>query len=146
MEKSRAALLNDKLNELGASAYLSPADAAKQENYQIKIVELEQRLGAAEETSKEFKNIQLQLLDAKNDFEQYIKSLEIKYPAYYQYKYADEVPSLQNLQQRLAKNNQSFVYYFFHDTATYILAITPTQHKTFTTYKMILINSSFLHF
>ena len=129
MEKSRAVLLNDKLNELGASAYLSPADAAKQESYQIKITELEQRLSTKEETSKEFKNIQLQLLDAKNDFEQYIKSLEIKYPAYYQYKYEDEVPSLESLQQRLAKNNQSFVYYFFNDTATYILGISPNNTK-----------------
>ena len=129
MEKSRAVLLNDKLNELGASAYLSATDAAKQENYQIKITELEQRLNTAAENSTKFKNIQLQLLNSKNDFEQYIKSLEIKYPAYYQYKYADEVPSLQSLQQWLAKNNQSFVYYFLDDTASYILSISPNNTK-----------------
>ncbi len=129
MEKSRAVLLNDKLNELGASTYLSAVDATKQENYQIKIVELEQKLNTIAENSNEFKNIQLQLLNTKNDFEQYIKSLEIKYPAYYQYKYADKVPSLQNLQFFLKKNNQSFVHYFMGDTVSFILAITPKTAK-----------------
>jgi CHAT domain-containing protein len=129
MEKSRAVLLNDKLNELDASAYLSSTDAAKQESFQIKIVELEQRLNSATENSTDFKNIQLQLLDAKNDFEHFIKSLEIKYPAYYQYKYEDEVPSLTELQSFLKKNKESFVHYFMGDSATYILAITPNQTK-----------------
>jgi CHAT domain-containing protein len=129
MEKSRAALLNDKLNELSASSYLSPPDAAKQENYQIKIIELEQKLNTVEETSNEFKNTQLQLLDAKNDFEHYIKSLELKYPAYYQYKYEDAVPSLAELQSYLKKNNQSFVHYFMGDSTTYILAISSNKTK-----------------
>ncbi|MBV9962024.1 MAG: CHAT domain-containing protein [Parafilimonas sp.] len=129
MEKSRAVLLNDKLNELNASSYLSKTDAAKQENYEIKIVELEQKLSSSNDTSKQYQAIQLQYLSIKNEFEQFIKSLEQKYPAYYQYKYADEVPSLQNLQQYLAKNHQSFVHYFLGDTVTYILAITPTQTK-----------------
>lgn len=129
MEKSRAALLNDKLNELSASSYLSPIDASKQENYQIKIIELEQKLNALEETSNEFKNIQLQLINVKNDFEHFIKSLEIKYPAYYQYKYEDAVPSLTELQSFLKKNNQSFVHYFMGDSATYILAISLNKTK-----------------
>ena len=129
MEKSRAVLLNDKLNELNASSYLSKADAAQQENYEIKTIELEQKLSSLNDTSKQYQSIQLQYLSVKNEFEQFIKSLEQKYPAYYQYKYADDVPSLQNLQQYLAKNNQSFVHYFLGDMATYILAITSTQTK-----------------
>jgi CHAT domain-containing protein len=39
------------------------------------------------------------------------------------------VPSLKELQFYLAKNNQSFVYYFLGDSATYILAITPNTTK-----------------
>ena len=129
MEKSRAVLLNDKLNELGAAAYLPEVENKKQENFQIKIVELEQKLSLIKDTSKEYQHLQIQLLDAKNDFEHYIKSLEQKYPAYYQYKYADEVPSLQSLQKYLAKNNQSFVHYFLGDSSTYILAVTSKSTK-----------------
>ncbi len=129
MEKSRAVLLNDKLNELGASSYLSKTDAARQEDYEIKIIELEQKFSGLSDSSKQYQIIQLQLLDAKNNFAQFIKSLEQKYPAYYQYKYADAVPSLKDLQSYLAKNNQSFVHYFLGDTVTYILAITANSTK-----------------
>jgi CHAT domain-containing protein len=129
MERSRAALLNDKLNELNASAYLSKEDAAKQEAYKIKMAELEQQLGNATENSDEYKDVQLQLLNAKSDLEQFIKSLEKKYPAYYQYKYEDAVPSLTALQASLKKNNESFVYYFMGDSTTYILAISANNTK-----------------
>ncbi|MEP6465062.1 MAG: CHAT domain-containing protein [Parafilimonas sp.] len=129
MEKSRAVLLNDKLNELGAAAYLPEAENKKQESFQIKIVELEQKFSLLADTSKEFQNLKFQLLDDKNDFEHYIKSLEQKYPAYYQYKYADEISSLKDLQQYLAKNKQCFVHYFLGDSATYILGITATGTK-----------------
>ncbi|HEX5152231.1 MAG TPA: CHAT domain-containing protein [Parafilimonas sp.] len=129
MEKSRAVLLNDKLNELNASSYLSSIDVSKQEQYEIKIVELEQKLSALSDTSKQQQALQLQLLNIKDSLEQFIKSLEQKYPAYYQYKYADQAPSLQSLQQYLLKNSQNFVHYFLGDTVTYILAITPDNTK-----------------
>ena len=129
MEKSRAVLLNDKLNELSASSYLSAADAAKQDDYQVKIVELEQKLSASSDSSSQYQTIQLQLLDVKNNLEGFIKSLEQKYPAYYQYKYADDVSSLSQLQSYLKQNNQSFVHYFLGDTVIYILAITATSTK-----------------
>lgn len=127
IEKSRAVLLNDKLNELNASSYLSKTDASKQEDYEIRIIELQQKLSALPDTSDKYAALQLQLLNTKNDYEQFIKSLEQKYPVYYQYKYADNVPTLRALQSYLKKNHQSFIHYFFADTATYILAITASQ-------------------
>ena len=125
MEKSRAVLLNDKLNELGASSKLPATDAAKEEKLQINIIEQQQKLISLNEASQEYAAQQVKFLNAKDDFEHYIKSLEQRYPNYYQYKYADEVPSLKDLQNYLSKNNQSFVHYFIGDTVTYILAITP---------------------
>ena len=129
MEKSRAVLLNDKLNELGATTHLPAYEIATQDNFQIKIVGLQQKIAMLADTSKQFKTLQLQLINTKNDLEQYIRSLEKKYPAYYQYKYADNVPSLKNLQTYLSKNNQSFIHYFSGDSVIYILAITSTQTK-----------------
>ena len=129
MEKSRAVLLNDKLNELNASSFLSPADATKQEDYEIKIIELQQKLSELPDSSKQYQALQLQLFNINNDYEQFIKSLEQKYPSYYQYKYADKVASLKDLQQYLAKNQQSFIHYFFAGSVTYILGITVTGTK-----------------
>lgn len=128
LEKSRAVLLNDKLNELGAASKLPATEVAKQDKLQINIIEQQQKLSALNENSPEYSSQQINLLNAKDDFEHYIKSLEQEYPAFYQYKYADEIPSLTSLQDYLSKNNQSFVHYFIGDTVTYILAITP--HKT----------------
>lgn len=129
MEKSRAVLLNDKLNELGAASKLPLSEAAKEEKLQINIIEQQQKLASLSETSPEYAAQQVNFLNAKDDFEHYIKSLEQKYPIYYQYKYAEQVPSLKDLQNYLAKNNQSFVHYFIGDTVTYILAITASDTK-----------------
>jgi CHAT domain-containing protein/tetratricopeptide (TPR) repeat protein len=129
LEKSRAVLLNDRLNEIGASKHLPPEEEAKQQRFLIDIVEEQRRLAELDKTSKQFAQQQIKLLQAKEDFEHYIKSLEQKYPAYYQYKYADDVPSLNDLQQYIAKNNQSFVHYFIGDTVSYILAITAQSTK-----------------
>lgn len=128
MEKSRAVLLSDKLNELNATSYLSKADAGLQENYELKIIELEQKMTSLPVVSSQYQKLQLQLLGVKNQYEQFIKSLEQKYPVYYQYKYASNVPTLEDFQSYLAKNHQCFVDYYFGDSASYILAI--TQAKT----------------
>ena len=129
MEKSRAVLLNDKLNELDASSFLSKNDAAKQENYEIRRIELQQKLSLLKDTSKQYKDVQLQLLNASEDENKFIQYLEQQYPVYSQYKYADQVVELKDFQLHLKKNKQSFIHYFMGDTATYILAITADTTK-----------------
>jgi tetratricopeptide (TPR) repeat protein len=129
MEKSRAVLLNDQLNEIGASRHLPPEEESRQETFLINIIEQQQKLSLLNDTSKQYADQQKKFLQAKDDFEHYNRSLEQKYPNYYQYKYADEVLSLNNLQQYLAKNNQSFVHYFMNDTVAYILSVTLTNTK-----------------
>ncbi len=129
MEKSRAVLLNDKLNELSASSYLSKADASLQESYEIKILELQQKLSTLADTSQQYQKLQYKLVNTKAEFEHFISTLDQKYPTYYQYKYEDSVPSLKDFQSYLARNHQSFVHYFVGDTTTYILGITPTSTK-----------------
>lgn len=125
MEESRSVLLQDKLNELGAHAYLPAEEAAKEERLQISIVELRQRLGSLTDTSRQGRAALQELLAAKESMENYIRTLERNYPAYYQYKYADEVRPLSSLQDLLAKNKQVFVDYFIEDTVCYALCIQP---------------------
>jgi CHAT domain-containing protein len=129
IEKSRAVLLNDKLNEIGALAHLPPEEAAKEENLQIRIAEEQQKLSALDPSSKEFENEQYYFIQAKGELERYIKSLETRYPVYHLYKYADSVPSLNQLQQYLTKNKLSFVHFYTSDTAMYALAIMPHTTK-----------------
>ena len=125
MEESRSVLLQDKLNELGASAFLPKEEAAKEERLQISIVGLQQNLSPLAVTSPLGKAVLQELLAAKESLEQFIRSLEKSYPAYYQYKYADQVRSLSSLQDLLLKNKQVFVDYFIEDTVCYALCIQP---------------------
>ena len=126
MERSRAVLLTDQLNEIGAAAILPKVETEKQKNYQDNLGQLEQQLLMLNDSSAEYRYAQVAYLSEKAKFERYIDSLEIAYPIYYQYKYADKVPTIKELQSFLAKTNQSFVHYYIDDSVTYILAITPS--------------------
>jgi CHAT domain-containing protein/tetratricopeptide (TPR) repeat protein len=124
MEKSRAVILNDKLNELGAQALLSAHDAIIQRQMQVNVISRKLQALTTPPDSPEFAGRQLQSLHAQEEFEHYIHSLENKYPAYYQYKYADSVPSLPVLQAYLAGNKAAFLHFFTTDSVAFILRIT----------------------
>lgn len=126
MEKSRAVLLNDKLNELGASAYLPKDLQLYEQNLRFNLIGQQQKLESLIEGTTEYDQQYQQYLEKKSAFENYIKSLEKNYPAYYQYKYADSVPPLKALQEYLKKNNQAFIHYFISDSVVYILGISAT--------------------
>jgi CHAT domain-containing protein len=129
MERSRAVLLNDKINELGASLNLPKQEKVTENDLLMKVTYQQEKLNDIPNTSKAY-TLQLnKLLLAKHTLEKYIESLEQTYPTYYQYKYEDAVPSLRDFQSYLSKNHQSFVHYFIGDTTTYILGITPTSTK-----------------
>ena len=125
MEESRSVLLQDKLNELGANAHLPSADAEKVESLQIHIVELQQRLNSMVDSSAKGRAVMKELLISKETLEKYIRSLEVSYPVYYQYKYADDNPSLSALQAFLAPTGQRFVEYFMQDSICYALCVEP---------------------
>ena len=127
MERSRSVLLQDKLNELGARALLPPEKTYALEKQQIQMVELQQKMLTFSDTSSQFRKLRIQLLQTKDKLEQQIKSLEILYPAYYQYKYAENVKSLVSLQDYLKKRRQSFIEYFIQDTSSFALCVTPDK-------------------
>ncbi len=127
LEKSRAVLLNDGWNEAAAKAQLSSTETVQLDFLRTKIIEEEQHVSLLLPSSNTYKDKENNLLQTKDSLERIIKSLEKKYPLYYQTKYADEVPSLQSLQEYLAKTKQSLVYYFMNDSAIYAMAITKTK-------------------
>ncbi|MEX6688128.1 CHAT domain-containing protein [Danxiaibacter flavus] len=146
IEKSRAVLLADRLSELGAAAHLPPAEAANEEKLQLNIVEQQEKLAALDNSSPEYVKQQIALINGKDALERYLKSLESKYPSYYQYKYEDSVPSLRQLQTFLTRGKQSFVHYFMGDSALYILAITPSSTKLISVNKDTVNETTLSHF
>ncbi len=127
MEKSRAVLLSDKMNELNALIHLPEADAAVEQDFISRIVSCRIRLNSLDINSAKYRSQQMELLKTKTEFENFVKSLEQKYPLYYQYKYADAVPDMTLLQDWLKNTASYFVHYFIQDTVAYILTIGPQK-------------------
>ena len=129
MESSRAVILSDKLNELGASSSLPFDEAVKEQRLKTDLINKQQTLSFTKMGTKEYESAELELLESKQAFERFIRTLEKKYPSYYQYKHADDIPSLEQLKKYLSANEQSFVHYFMGDTVTFVLAISANNVK-----------------
>ncbi len=112
IEKSRAVLLNDKLNELGAFAFLPPVEAAEEQKLRLTIIALQQQLGSLPDSTAEYGKIQQQLLLAKEAFEKFIRQLETQFPSYYQYKYSGIQTNITKLQAYLQQQHASFISFF----------------------------------
>jgi CHAT domain-containing protein len=113
LEKSRAVLLNDNLNELIASKHL-PSNISLQEmalKRKLKSLQIEQP-----------QNLSL-ILDAQDQLSNFIQKLEHEYPSYYERKYNNTVPELANIKGYLQKNGQSFLSFFVGEKAIYALSI-----------------------
>lgn len=124
MERSRAVLLSDKLKELGASSHLSQADSDTERNYKATVVYEQQKLAKLVPQSAEYRHQQLKWVKAKESLRNYIKTLEQKYPLYYQYRYSDGIPDLRELTRMLAEKKASFIHYFLQDSLGFALVST----------------------
>jgi len=125
MEKSRAALLNDKLSELSAAAFLPTVEENKGVDYKIDVTVQQQKLASLKPASADYLAQQINLQQAQDNLQHYMRSIEERYASYYLYKYADAVPVLSVMQKHLATNKQSFIHYFIGDSAIFILATMP---------------------
>lgn len=124
LEKSRAVLLNDRLNELNAKTRLSEEDAAREHQLRIEALAAEQKLSLVEAATSEYENLYHQYTEARQMLENFILALEVKYPVYYQYKYDRSVCSIETLRSKLLNDNRAVVSYFNGPEAVYALVVT----------------------
>lgn len=132
-EKSKAVLLNDRLNELSAKQQLSAEDLLKEKSLQQKVAELNAKLAGQDIKGNTLTKLENQLLEAKDEQSAFIKSLELKNPTYYQYKYDTTTASLEDVEQYLKRPAESqngaisLVEYFVGNEAIYAMKILPNQ-------------------
>ncbi|MFD2569531.1 CHAT domain-containing protein [Spirosoma soli] len=123
-EKSRAVLLADKLNELGAQQQLSE-DQIQQEKKLREAVSFQRtRLLELAPDSVAYKTVKEALTTSQDELDSFLKRLEASNPSYYRYKYDTTTTKLTDLQRHLADRNASFVTYFLGDSALYLLGVT----------------------
>ena len=134
MEKSRAILLNDKLNELGAHAYLPVTELATEQGFRVRILSLQQQFSLLNTTDRNYNTVQQALLTVKNDFEKFIRDLEKKFPIYYQYKYSGINVDIGKLKNYVAEKKASYISYFETDTVLYAITVSAKEVKVFKLY------------
>jgi CHAT domain-containing protein/tetratricopeptide (TPR) repeat protein len=133
LEKSKAVLLADKLNELGATRQLSQADARQQRTLRDSVVSLRDQLTETPTRAPDYSALQSRLESVEEEFDLLRKKLEKINPAYYRYKYDTHTPTLAEFRQELyARNEQTpysttFVSFFTGDSAIYALVLTLHQ-------------------
>jgi CHAT domain-containing protein/Flp pilus assembly protein TadD len=123
-EKSRAVMLNDQLNELGANQQLSQMDAEREKSLRQMISDLQNKLGESKPESKQYISLRDDLFHVQEEQQTFIKQLEKANPQYYAYKYDNRVPSLKEIREKVIPDSQTLISYFVGDSAVYGLSIT----------------------
>jgi len=111
MEKSRAVLLLDQLNNIAAKNFLPKAEAEREAALRMQVSQ-HQNEGAQYPLSA--------FLQSQAKLDEYVKDLERKHPRYYEYKYNNHVPSLMEVQQYLANGEQSLLNYYEGKDGIYV--------------------------
>ncbi|GAB3901924.1 CHAT domain-containing protein [Larkinella knui] len=128
-EKSRAVLLSDKLNELGARQQLPPQQTQQELALRQKISVWQNELSALKTGSRPYDSTRTVLLTEQEKLDAFLKKIEQENPTYYRYKFDNTVPSLARLQDWLRQRKSTLVAYFVGDSALYLLAIAPSGTK-----------------
>jgi CHAT domain-containing protein/tetratricopeptide (TPR) repeat protein len=123
-EKSRAVMLNDQLNELGASQLLSETDRIKERSLKWNVSDLQNKVGIEKPATK----IDVErLFAAQEAHDSFIKNIEKTNPQYFAYKYDNHTLTIANLRKNVLSDGQYFLSYFVGDSAVYgLLATTKT--------------------
>lgn len=122
-EKSRAAMLNDKLRELGSKQFLSIEDQGLERELRVRSVSLQQKLEQTDPLDPAYQDLLSSRYQIMESYDKFIKSLESKYPSYYRYKYDTGFLSLADLRSKVLQKDQTFISYFNGKNHLYALTI-----------------------
>ncbi|QJD79327.1 CHAT domain-containing protein [Spirosoma rhododendri] len=122
-EKSRAVLLTDKLNELGASRGLPPALQAEEQALRRAVDGQVAALSQLQPGSAAYTTARAALMSEQDRADAFTQKLERINSAYYRYRYDNWVPALTDLYQYLGQRQAAFVSYFVGDRALYVLNV-----------------------
>lgn len=131
-EKSKSAVLLEAIADAKAKSFagMSEAELDKELFLKSEIAFLENSVLREEEDENQRNQLQSQLLSARNDYANFIKEIESKYPNYFALKYNTSIPSIDEVQAKLL-DNQTLLSYFLTENSrrVYIFEITPDKFK-----------------
>ena len=130
-EKSKSAVLLEAISDSNAKSFSGIPDDQLEEEKKLKaeIAVTAQKLSLKPSESEE-KYLREILFSLNRNYENFIKQLEIKYPAYFNLKFNVVTPSIENLQSKL--NRQTAIISYFEDEKNNRLYIFRITSKKFT--------------
>ncbi len=129
-ERNRSSLLREAFQVTQATeiAGISAEEQAQEQELKKRVSEAEEwafRLRSQEITDSTLQAAEESLLNARDSLNTWIKNLEERHPKYYQLKYADQVPSLEDLQQMLP-SGEVLLEYFVGQEHLYVFKVDQT--------------------
>ena len=126
MEKNKASVLMQAINEKGALQYAGLPDSLLNQEKDLRetITAYEKQLNDARQYEEKDKAKQYEdlLFEQKNTYDQLIQNLEKNHPEYYNLKYKQNTSTLKDVQNYL-DSETALLEYFVGDSSIYVLAI-----------------------
>ncbi|WP_159451598.1 CHAT domain-containing protein [Pedobacter africanus] len=129
LEKSRAVLLNDQLNQTVAESLLPEKERSKEKQLRIKAGILSGQLLVNSSKGADYARAKEKWLNAQQQWENYIAALERKYTAYYRYKYDRSVYPYAGVSSKMGKDKSTFVSYFRGQKIIYALMVSGQKQR-----------------
>lgn len=128
IEKSKAILLSEALNENLAQSFGGVPDTLRAEEQDLRsdIKIYESKLLDAQRKNKTSNVATFQdiLLQKRARLDKLKQHLEASYPKYYELKFQDRITSIESVQEVLRKEKASFISYFIGKRNLYVLSLT----------------------
>lgn len=133
IEKSKAILLSEALNEDLAQNFGGVPDSLREEEKRlvndIKIYESKLLDAQRKNKTSNVATFQELLLQKRAGLDQLKKHLEESYPKYYELKFKDRITSIETVQATLEKQNATFISYFVGKRNLYVLSLSSKDVK-----------------
>jgi CHAT domain-containing protein len=128
-EKSKSAVLQESIADTQAKSFAGIPQALIEEekNKKSTIAFLAQKL-AERPNAEEEKYLRSALFNTNLEYQQFVKKLEMEYPAYYNLKFSSAAPTLSDV-QNVIESAQAVVSYFIAEKGKKLYQFTITKNK-----------------
>lgn len=133
-EKSKSAVLLDAISDANAKSFAGIPDQMLEEEKYLNALKAycNQQL-AQKPCQEEEQSLRDILFKVNRDYEQFVKNLEAKFPAYYNLKFNQTIPNVKEIQGRL-NEKKCLISYFIDErnNMLYTFVITRSRYKIYT--------------
>ena len=127
MEKNKAAILLEALQESEAKQFANIPDEILQKEKELKTQRAQLQQLELEGNMEHLPSLRNEWVELNQEYEELLQDIEQHYPEYYQLKYNTKVAALKDIQEYLTHSNDVMLEYFVGDTTLYIFRITKEE-------------------